>query len=237
MDAEVLRRKAVEKGILDREAAARLDNRDCYNLIFLPGFSTKTEISDVSGRGVGMDVVKTRIAQLNGSVDVDSTPGAGTVIRIRVPLTLAIVPTLMVMLDRQIFAFPLVNVSEIFDLVPGTTHTLDGQLAVQVRNRPLPLFYLRQWGAGAANAPVGDGAHVVVVQVGSQQVGFVVDQLLGQEEVVVKPLGALLHGIPGLAGATITGDGRIALIMDVPTLVKVHVRTSGQYGGRAARAA
>lgn len=237
MDAEVLRRKAVEKGVLEPEAAARLDARECFHLIFLPGFSTKAEISDVSGRGVGMDVVKTRIAQLNGSVDVDSTPGNGTVIRIRVPLTLAIVPTLMVMLGDQIVAFPLVNVSEIFDLRPGTTHTVDGQLVVQMRSRPLPLFHLRQWASGG---PVGEakaGAHVVVVQVGGQQAGFMVDQLLGQEEVVVKPLGALLHGLAGLAGATITGDGRIALILDVPSLVRSHLRSRGRVLPRTARAA
>jgi two-component system chemotaxis sensor kinase CheA len=237
MDAEVLRRKAVEKGVLDPEAAARLDARECFHLIFLPGFSTKSEISDVSGRGVGMDVVKTRIAQLNGSVDIDSTPGKGSVIRIRVPLTLAIVPTLMVMLGDQIVAFPLVNVSEIFDLAPGTTHTLDGQLVVQVRGRPLPLFHLRQWASGGPVAEARPGTHVVVVQVGGQQTGFMVDQLLGQEEVVVKPLGALLHGLAGLAGATITGDGRIALILDVPSLVRTHLRSRGRVLARAARAA
>jgi two-component system chemotaxis sensor kinase CheA len=235
MDAEVLRRKAVEKGVLEPEAAARLDPRECYNLIFLPGFSTKSVISDVSGRGVGMDVVKTRISQLNGSVDVDSTHGHGTTIRIKVPLTLAIVPTLMVMLGRQIFALPLVNVSEIFDLAEGQTHTVDGQLVVQVRNRPLPLFYLKQWtslGRGQG-LPATDGTHVVVVQVGTQHVGFVVDQLLGQEEVVIKPLGTLLHGLPGLAGATITGDGRIALILDVPSLVRSQPRTRPRLLARA----
>jgi two-component system chemotaxis sensor kinase CheA len=230
MDADLLRRKAVEKGLLDAEAAARLDDRECFNLIFLPGFSTKAEISDVSGRGVGMDVVKTRIAQLNGSVEVDSTRGVGTLIRIKVPLTLAIVPTLMVMLGSQIVAFPLVNVSEIVDLADGTTHTVDGQLLVQLRSRPLPLYYLGQWVAGPRGPVNGEGTHVVVVQVGSQLFGFVVDQLLGQEEVVIKPLGALLHGLPGLAGATITGDGRIALVLDVPSLVRTHVRSHRRVG-------
>ena len=234
MDPEVLRRKAVEKGVLEPELAARLDPRDCFNLIFLPGLSTKSEISDVSGRGVGMDVVKTRISQLNGSVDVESSLGQGSTIRIKVPLTLAIVPTLMVMLGSQIFAFPLVSVSEIFDLADGTTHTVDGQLIVQVRSRPLPLYYLNQWttvGRGAEVRPA-EGTHVVVVQVATQSVGFVVDQLLGQEEVVIKPLGALLHGLPGLAGATITGDGRIALILDVPSLVRAQARLRARAGAR-----
>jgi two-component system chemotaxis sensor kinase CheA len=234
MDAEVLRSKAVEKGLLEPEAAARLDARECYNLIFLPGFSTKTEISDVSGRGVGMDVVKTRIARLNGTVDVDSTRGEGSVIRIKVPLTLAIVPTLMVMLGSQIVAFPLVSVVEIFDLSTGATHTVDGQLVVQIRSRPLPLFYLKQWTSlGRSDGTVSaEGTHVVVVQVGSQHIGFVVDQLLGQEEVVIKPLGALLHGLPGLAGATITGDGRIALILDVPSLVRSQARVRPRLAAR-----
>jgi two-component system chemotaxis sensor kinase CheA len=143
----------------------------------------------------------------------------------------------MVMLGDQIVAFPLVNVSEIFDLAPGTTHTLDGQLVVQVRGRPLPLFHLRQWASGGPVAEARPGTHVVVVQVGGQQTGFMVDQLLGQEEVVVKPLGALLHGLAGLAGATITGDGRIALILDVPSLVRTHLRSRGRVLARAARAA
>ncbi|MEW6353565.1 MAG: chemotaxis protein CheA [Pseudomonadota bacterium] len=223
MDAEVLRRKVVEKGLMDADAAARLDQRECYNLIFLPGFSTKTEISDVSGRGVGMDVVKTRIAQLNGVVEIDSQVGKGTRILIKVPLTLAIIPTLMVMLGAQIFALPLVSVNEIFNLDLSHTNVVDGQLTVMVRNKALPLFYLQQWLVrGARHQPCNGCGHVVVVNIGIQRVGFVVDQLLGQEEVVIKPLGTLLHGTQGLAGATITGDGRMALILDVPGLMKSY---------------
>jgi two-component system chemotaxis sensor kinase CheA len=225
MDADVLRAKAVEKGLMDRDAAARLEDREAYALIFAPGFSTKAQISDVSGRGVGMDVVKTRISQLNGSVDIDSERGRGTVIRIKVPLTLAIVPTLMVLLQTQIFAFPLVNVSEIFDLRDGMTNVVDGQLVARVRDRPLPLFFLGSWLVRNGDPQAREGKHVVVVHVGTQQVGFVVDHLLGQEEVVIKPLGAMLQGTRGLAGATITGDGRIALILDVPSLI-------GAYAGR-----
>jgi two-component system chemotaxis sensor kinase CheA len=226
MDPEVLRRKAVEKGIMDEESAARLNENECYNLIFHAGFSTKTEISDVSGRGVGMDVVKTRIAQLNGSVEIDSKKGRGSRLSIRVPLTLAIMPTLMVVLGNQPFALPLASVSEIFDLDQGRTNVVDGQLTVMVRNKALPLFYLRKWlvrdrhTATEAKA----GGHVVMVQVANQKVGFVVDQLIGQEEVVIKPLGAMLQGMPGFAGATITGNGRIALILDVPSLMKKYAR-------------
>ena len=225
MDPDVLRKAAVIKGLMDEEAAARLEDRDCYNLIFAPGFSTKAEISDVSGRGVGMDVVKTRIEQLNGTVVIDSELGRGSIINIQVPLTLAIMPTLMVMLEDQIFALPLASVNEIFHLDLTRTNVVDGQLVVVVRDKALPLFYLRRWlVAGASYEDLPKEGHVVVVSIGAQRVGFVVDQLIGQEEVVIKPLGALLHGMKGLAGATITGDGRISLILDIPGLMQSYAR-------------
>ena len=224
MDPELLRLKVVEKGLMDEENAARLDDKECFNLIFLPGFSTKNEISDVSGRGVGMDVVKTRISQMNGVVEIDSVLGKGSTIIIKVPLTLAIMPTLMVKLSGQAFALPLASVLEILDLDLTKTNKVDGQLVAMVRNKALPLFYLSQWlvkdAYYASGKPV-DG-HVVVVNAGGRQVGFVVDQLIGQEEVVIKALGAKLHGLEGLSGATITGDGKIALILDVPGLIKKY---------------
>jgi two-component system chemotaxis sensor kinase CheA len=224
MDADQLRAKAVEKGLLDKDAADRLNEFECYNLIFAPGFSTKTEISDVSGRGVGMDVVKTKISQLNGTVNVFSVKGQGSKIVIKVPLTLAIMPTLMVMLGNQAFAFPLVNVNEIFHLDLSRTNVVDGQEVVIVRDKALPLFYLKRWLVrSAAHDEPGEG-HVVILTVGSQRIGFVVDQLVGQEEVVIKPLGKMLQGTPGMSGATITGDGRIALILDVPSMLKRYAR-------------
>jgi len=218
MDPEVLRRKAVEKGLLDEDSAARLDEQECYNLIFMPGFSTKSEISDVSGRGVGMDVVKTRIAQLNGSITISSRKGEGTELRIKLPLTLAIVPTLMVLLERQIFALPLANVQEIIRLESVRTRVVDGQTVALIREHPVPLFFLKEWLLQGRRHEGRDG-YVVVVRVGHLQVALVVDQLIAQEEVVIKPLGTLLQGLPGLAGATITGDGRIALILDMPSLL------------------
>ncbi|MDG1580314.1 chemotaxis protein CheA [Pseudomonas sp. GOM6] len=224
MDPEILRAKAVEKGLLDKDAADRLSESECYNLIFAPGFSTKTEISDVSGRGVGMDVVKTKISQLNGIINVHSAKGQGSKIIIKVPLTLAIMPTLMVMLGTQAFAFPLVNVNEIFHLDLSRTNVVDGQEVVIVRDKALPLFYLKRWLVnGASNEEQREG-HVVILTVGSQRIGFVVDQLVGQEEVVIKPLGKMLQGTPGMSGATITGDGRIALILDVPSMLKRYAR-------------
>ena len=225
MNPDVLRSKVVEKGLMDEETAARLDDKECYNLIFLPGFSTKSEISDVSGRGVGMDVVKTRIAQMNGVVEIDSLEGRGSNIIIKVPLTLAIMPTLMVKLAGQAFALPLASVLEILDLDLSKTNKVDNQLVVMVRNKALPLFYLSEW---LVNDPYyridkqASSSHVVVVNAGGRQVGFVVDQLIGQEEVVIKALGAKLQGLEGLAGATITGDGKIALILDVPGLMKKY---------------
>ena len=221
MDPQALRDKVVEKGLMDTEAAARLDNKEAFNLIFMPGFSTKEQISDISGRGVGMDVVKTRIAQLNGTVEIDSELGKGTRLSIKLPLTLAIMPTLMVQLEKQLFALPLVNVNEIFHLDLTKTNVVDGQLCVVIRDRTLPLYYLRRWLVrGYDNAQLPAEGHVVVVQSGTQRVGFLVDELIGQEEVVIKPLGALLHGTAGLAGATITGDGGIAIILDIPGLMR-----------------
>ncbi|MBI5615854.1 MAG: chemotaxis protein CheA [Gammaproteobacteria bacterium] len=226
MDADVLRAKAVEKGLLEPDAAARLSQREAFELIFLPGFSTKEQISDVSGRGVGMDVVKTRITQLNGSIEIDSTPAIGTTIRIRVPLTLAILPTLMVVLKSQIFALPLVNVKEIIDFKLAQARDVNGRKMLVVRGKALPLYYLSHWLVDGVYDRVIESGHVVIVAVGSQHFALLVDELIGQEEVVIKPLGAMLHGTKGLAGATITGNGRIALILDLPELVDAYARRS-----------
>lgn len=221
MDPEKLRQKAVEKGIYDQDAADRLTDNECFNLIFAAGFSTKDQISDVSGRGVGMDVVKTKIGQLNGQINIVSELGKGTRILIKVPLTLAIMPTLMIMLGDQSFALPLVNVVEIFHLDLTKTNIVDGRECIVVRDKVFPLFHIKRWLVrGEAGQEEPENAHVVIVAMGTKQVGFVVDQLIGQEEVVIKPLGRALQGTPGMAGATITGDGRIALIIDVPSLLQ-----------------
>jgi two-component system chemotaxis sensor kinase CheA len=226
MDPKKLQQIAVDKGVMDQDAADRLTDSESFNLIFAPGFSTKTEISDISGRGVGMDVVKTKITQLNGSLNIDSVLGRGSKILIKVPLTLAIMPTLMVMLQDQAFAFPLVSVNEIFHLDLTKTNVVDGQKVVVVRDKAIPLFYLKNWLVHdiKEDVEVEKEGHVVVVSVGTQRVGFVVDKLVGQEEVVIKPLGKMLQGTPGMAGATITGDGRIALILDVPSMLQHYAK-------------
>jgi len=221
MDAEKLKNIAISKGVIDADQAARLSDTEAYNLIFAPGFSTKEEISDISGRGVGMDVVKTKITQLNGTVNIESEKGKGTVLEIKVPLTLAILPTLMVVVGQQTFALPLAGVSEIFNLDLTKTNLVDGQLTIIVRDKAIPLFYLEKWLLrNSRTEQKRSQGHVVIVQLGTQQMGFVVDSLIGQEEVVIKPLDALLQGTPGMAGATITSDGGIALILDVPSMLK-----------------
>ncbi|MCL1044844.1 chemotaxis protein CheA [Shewanella electrodiphila] len=228
MDANKLKEIAISRGVLDEDSAARMTDNEAYNLIFAPGFSTKVEISDISGRGVGMDVVKTRITQLNGTVHIDSVQGKGTILEIKVPLTLAIMPTLMVDVAKQVFALPLSSVNEIFHLDLTKTNVVDGQLTVIVRDKAVPLFYLEQWlHRNKTNFIHGDKkqGHVVIVQLGTMQIGFVVDALIGQEEVVIKPLGSMLQGTPGMAGATITSDGGIALILDVPGLLKYYAKS------------
>lgn len=222
MDPEQLKRKAIEKGVLDEDGASRLDERQAFNLIFAPGFSTKEVISDISGRGVGMDVVKTHITRLNGAIDIHSKLGQGTTFLIRLPLTLAIIPTLMIGLGGQTFALPLSLVREIFHLDMAQTRVVNGQQVALVREEVLPLGYLGQWlhlGHGSQR----DGkSYVVVAVIGEQRVGLVVDELYGQEEVVIKSVGSLLQSIRGFAGATITGNGRVVLILDIPNLLMAH---------------
>jgi two-component system chemotaxis sensor kinase CheA len=213
MDPEILRRKAVEKGLMDEEQAARLDERECYEIVFRPGFSTAAEVSDISGRGVGMDVVKTKIVELGGTLSIDSRVGHGSTVRLSVPLTLAIMRVLMVRVGNRLLSLPLSNVTEVFELVPGQIQELDGRIVASHRQRALPLADLGNW-AGAA----GKGGHVVVVQIGHQTLGCLVDEVLGREDVMAKPLGPFLKDVPGVAGATITGDGRISLVLDLAGL-------------------
>lgn len=223
MDATVFRRKAVETGMFSEDVAANLSDKDAFNLIFAPGFSTKSEISDVSGRGVGMDVVKTRINELNGSIEIDSTLGTGSVITIMLPLTLAILPTLMVKLDAYQFAMPLNNVYEAFNMEPDKINVVDNQEVIGVRGETLPLYYLYPWLVRNASFDGPNVNHkVIVVQMGGFRICLVVDEIIGQEEVVIKPLGTMLNTTPGFSGATITGDGDIALVLDMPGLMNEY---------------
>ncbi|SIN95732.1 two-component system, chemotaxis family, sensor kinase CheA [Sulfurivirga caldicuralii] len=224
MDPEKLKRKAIEKGLIDEMTAAQMSDKEAFELIMAPGFSTAETISDISGRGVGMDVVKSMITRLNGSIEIDSVQGQGTQIKIRVPLTLAILPTLMVAFGEDSYSIPLTSVQEIFDYNPDETNRIDGQMMVQLRERSIPLYFLQEWLAPDIEPqPEGNEAErdkVVIVNVGGQRVGLVVQQVKGQEEVVIKPLGVMLQKVAGYAGATITGNGSIALILDLPGVLQ-----------------
>ena len=214
MNPDVLRRKAVEKGVIDQAQAARLSETECLELIFRPGFSTAAQVSDISGRGVGMDVVKTRVAELGGTLQVRSKLGQGSELELTVPLTLAIVRVLMVRVGARLFAMPLSNVDEVFELSQGQDRLLDGCLVASHRDRALPLGDLAAWSGAAPDA----GRHVVVLHIGHQRLGCLVHDVIGREDVMVKPLGPLFAGVAGVAGATITGDGRLALVLDLAGL-------------------
>ncbi|MEO8808972.1 MAG: chemotaxis protein CheA [Rhodanobacter sp.] len=214
MDPEVLRRKALEKGLIDSVQAARLGEEECYELIFRPGFSTAAAVSDISGRGVGMDVVKTRVAEMGGTLRVQSRLGQGSELELTVPLTLAVLRVLMVRVDDRLLALPLRNVEEVFELAEGQEQPLDGQLVAEHRGRALPLADLSLW----VGVDSGAARHVVVLHIGHRHIGCMVHEVLGREDVIVKPLGPLFADASGIAGATVTGDGRLALVMDLAGL-------------------
>ena len=226
IDADRLRRKVVEKGLMTAADASRLDAQAALELIFMPGFSTKDQVSDLSGRGVGMDVVKSSINALNGTVQLESRLGQGTCFKLRVPLTLAILPTLMVAVASRTYAIPLPSVIEVTALDPTAVRWLNRKPVLLLRDENLRLIDLARWIDPAL--PDDDclrgERHIVVVRVNDGRYGLVVKQVRGREEVVIKPLGALLKGLAGFAGATVTGDGHVALIVDVPSLIATHER-------------
>ena len=214
MHPDVIRRKAVEKGVVDAETANSLDDRQSLHLIFLPGFSTKEEISSVSGRGVGMDVVKTNIAKLNGKIDVISVPGQGSTFTISLPLTLAILPVLVVRLNNQSFAVPLSMVREIIPINPGEVQRVSGRATMVVRDEVLPIRSLaRMIGWEAKQAP----AFGVLMHAGDSAFIMAVDGFVGRDDVVIKPLSDIKP--KGIAGATLSGDGSIVLVLDMEELL------------------
>ncbi|HEL4267095.1 TPA: chemotaxis protein CheA [Stenotrophomonas maltophilia] len=216
IDPEKLRAKAREKGLIDPEAAARLTSEECLHLVFLPGFSTKQQVTDISGRGVGMDVVQSRIRELSGQIQIQSELGRGSRFLIRVPLTLAILPTLLVQAGEDVYALPLARVMEVLHAPRTSLGWFDGRAVLDRRSHTLPLVDLRQWlDVTPAASPL---LTIVVLQAGEARFGLVVDQVRGREEVVIKPLPKALRGLRGYAGATLIGDGRMALILDVDGL-------------------
>lgn len=216
IDPERLRAKAREKGLIDPDAAARLSPEESLNLLFLPGLTTRDAVSDISGRGVGMDVVQSRIRELGGQIRVDSELGRGSRFILRLPLTLAILPTLLVHAGGDPYALPLARVQEVLHAPRSALGWIDGRPTLDRRSHTLRLLDLRQW--LGAPAPDENLLTIVLLQRGDSRFGLVVDEVRGREEVVIKPLPKGLRGLPGYAGATLTGDGRLALILDVDAL-------------------
>jgi two-component system chemotaxis sensor kinase CheA len=220
MDVNRIREKAVEKGMITRDDASRLSKKDIINFIFAPGFSTAQKISDVSGRGVGMDVVKTNITKLNGLIDIDSDYGKGSVISIKLPLTIAIMQSLMVGTGKEIFALPLASVVETVRIANNDIQTVDQHEVIKLRNSVLPLIRLGDIFRIPQLETNHEWLYVVVIGVAEKRVGIMVERLYGQEEVVIKSLGEYVSP-KGIAGATILGDGRVTLIVDLAQLFEI----------------
>jgi two-component system chemotaxis sensor kinase CheA len=212
IDPERVARKAIEKGLVTVERARVLSRAEVLDFIFLPGFSTAEKTSNLSGRGVGMDVVRSNLKKMNGSVQLESEVGVGTTIQLRLPLTLAILPVLLVRVREDVYALPLRSVIETARIHPREVHKVEGGEILHLRDRTLPLLRLGRI-FQQAEAEDGDG-RAVILGLGERRVALLVDQLLGQESTVIKPLSSLFHHIACLAGATISGDGRVRLVLD-----------------------
>ncbi len=222
IDLEGVKAKAIEKGLISKAEADAMDADQALELIFVPGLSTARAVSDISGRGVGMDIVRNNIQSLNGSIQVQTWPGRGTQFQIILPLTLAIVSTLLVQVGQGIFAIPLTAVSEILRLSQAEIRSVNGKPVILLRNQVLPVACLAQAFnfQARSNGRQDDRVYIVVVRSAKVQMGLIVDDLLGEEEVVVKSLHTFLSNIPGIAAAAVLGDGRVALILDVQGLFK-----------------
>jgi two-component system chemotaxis sensor kinase CheA len=247
MDLDAIKNKALERNLITAEQMARMSERDVQNLIFLPGLSTAQKISNVSGRGVGMDVVKTNIEKIGGVVDVHSRRGNGTTFRIKIPLTLAIIPALIVTSGGDRYAVPQISLLELVRLKGSQARDrieiIQGAPVYRLRGNLLPLVYLNREleiqsvTRASDQADEAEAVNIVVLQADNRRFGLVVDQVNDTEEIVVKPLGQHLKGITAFAGATIMGDGRVALILDIlgiaqqaSVMSQTHDRAAGQLG-------
>ena len=226
-----MRRAAVSRGLLSEEETARLNDDETVDLIFSPNLSTAEQVTEVSGRGVGMDVVRTNVERLNGSVVVDSKVGHGTTFWLTLPLTLAIVQTMLVGLGEDTYAIPLTGIMDSLYLDEVRVSTVRGSPIIRWRDSVLPILYLRDFFAHPrlAAAP-SNGAEPAVVTVGwnKLRLGLVVDKIIGNQEIVVKSFSPIVGKVPGLSGCTILGDGRIALIIDVPGLINTTMQARRQ---------
>lgn len=218
IDVHTIKNKALEKGMITAKEAEMLSNEETIELLFASGFSTATNVTDVSGRGVGLDVVKNKIESLSGEIFVDSKPGLGTRFRIKLPLTLAIIQALMVAVKDEIYAIPLSSVDETTLISNEEIKMIQKQEVIMLRGNVLPLYRLTKLINMPGDFDGDEEMYVVVVRKGERQIGLVVDTLIGQQEIVIKSLGRLLHGISGIAGAIVAGDGNVRLILDLNTL-------------------
>jgi two-component system chemotaxis sensor kinase CheA len=228
IDAEQIKKKAIEKGLISEAQIKEMSTSDILNLIFIPGFSTKQEITNVSGRGVGMDVVKTNIAKLKGIVEIASEFGKGTIITLKVPLTLAIIQGLLMKVVDEIFAVPLSAVLEIIRVGPDEIYTIKGREVIRVRDVVLPLARMSDIIGNSKTAKQSPTSYVVVVGWAEKRIGLLVDSLQGQKEVVIKTLGNYLGDVPGIAGSTILGDGSVILVIDVGQFIELFARHFGK---------
>ncbi len=221
LDPLMLKSKAVEKGVISEKEADTMTDKEAFGLIFKPGFSTAAKITNVSGRGVGMDVVKTNIEKLNGIIEVDSQVGKGTTIKLKIPLTLAIIQALLVGVQEEFFAIPLSSVLETVRITQDDIFLVEGKSVLRLRNEVLSLVKLSDIFGIENTMEEGENLYVVIIGLADAKIGVVIDRLIGQEEIVIKSLGYYLKGIEGIAGATIRGDGKVTLIVDVAALMQM----------------
>ena len=219
IDADKIRRKAVEKGMITQDEAERLDDADAVRLIFLPGFSTAEQITDISGRGVGMDVVRSKIEALSGHVDVETHIDEGSVFKIKLPLTLAIIQAMLVQVQDEMYAIPLGSIDSTINIEPTDIQTVQNKEVIVLRGEIIPIIRMEE-ALQVPHTKDSDELFVVVVHAGEAKAGIVVDNLIGQQEIVIKTLGNLFAGLKLFGGATVLGDGKVALILDVATMIQ-----------------
>lgn len=219
LDAEMLKKKAIEKGLINERDAESMSEKEAFGIIFRPGFSTAASITNVSGRGVGMDVVKTNVEKLNGIIEIDSEKGVGTTQKLKIPLTLAIMQALLVGVQEEYYAIPLSSVLETVRVSQEEIYTVDGKSVLRLRDEVLSLVRLADIFKVDSVLESINEVYVVIIGLAEQKIGVIVDYLIGQEEVVIKSLGYYLKGTEGIAGATVRGDGKITLIADVAAMM------------------
>ncbi|RQW88799.1 MAG: chemotaxis protein CheA [Geobacter sp.] len=232
IDPEKLSRKAIDKGLVTEEQVAAMSQKEILDLIFLPGFSTKEKATDLSGRGVGMDVVRTNIRKLNGLIEIRSEVGRGSEFILKLPLTLAIIQSLLVEVENEVYSIPLAAVLETLKVDTSSFHQIGGQEVLKLRDSVLPLIRMQRVFGVAEKDTSSQQSYIVVIGVAEKRMGLIVSRLLGQQEVAIKSLGKYLAKSPGIAGSTILGDGRVALIIDPAGIIELE--ESGSVGSWAA---